>query len=237
MNSGIYCIKNQINGKMYIGSAVTLKNRRHTHMAMLRKGKHHSRKLQNSWNKYGKSVFIFEILERVVDKELLVIREQHWINFLNSVKRGYNICPVAGNSLGVKRTKETRRKVSLALTGRPCSAETKAKMSVSALGRKVTPETRAKMSAAQQHPKGPCSEKRKLAISNAKKGIRTRELGYKHTPEARAKMSVAQKGWTRIGKPHDKQWCKNISKGLKGKMSEPAKRGWETRREKMAANG
>jgi len=235
--SGVYAIKNTINGKVYVGSAVTLKNRRHTHMAMLRQNKHHSRKLQNSWNKYGESAFVFEVLERVVDKELLVIREQYQIDLLDSVKRGYNICPAAGSPLGVKHTDETRRKVSLALTGRPCSAETKAKMSASRMGYKPTVEAVEKMAAALRGQKRPCSEKRRLAISKAKKGIRTREPGWKHTPEARANMSIAQKGWVRVGKPHDEQWCKNISKGLKGKMSEPSKRGWETRRARIAANG
>jgi excinuclease UvrABC nuclease subunit len=47
MKSGIYCIKNIINDKMYIGSAVNLKTRRYEHFHFLTKNKHHNRHLQS----------------------------------------------------------------------------------------------------------------------------------------------------------------------------------------------
>lgn len=50
-SSGIYEIVNTINGKRYVGSAVSLKRRWVDHRRDLRAGKHHSRHLQNAWAK------------------------------------------------------------------------------------------------------------------------------------------------------------------------------------------
>jgi hypothetical protein len=41
-NSGIYCIKNIINNKLYIGSAKNFRIRFNIHLSQLRKNKHHS---------------------------------------------------------------------------------------------------------------------------------------------------------------------------------------------------
>ena len=61
--SGIYQIRNLVNGKVYVGSAVNLQHRRREHRSDLRNGNHHSIKLQRAYNKYGESSFAFEILE------------------------------------------------------------------------------------------------------------------------------------------------------------------------------
>jgi len=53
MASGIYQIKNTLNGKFYVGSAVNIKQRWSTHISSLNKNNHHSGHLQNAWNKYG----------------------------------------------------------------------------------------------------------------------------------------------------------------------------------------
>ena len=63
MNSGIYKITNITNNKVYIGSSVNISNREYKHFWMLDKGIHDNEYLQKSYNKYGKDVFIFEIVE------------------------------------------------------------------------------------------------------------------------------------------------------------------------------
>lgn len=106
MASGIYWIKNTLNNKVYIGSACNLKRRQNEHFARLNKGTHTNRHLQNSWNKYGKDVFIFEILE-FVEKPKLIKKEQKYLNKYKSYNKyfGYNINKKAESSLGLKRTK------------------------------------------------------------------------------------------------------------------------------------
>ena len=50
---GIYCIRNKINNKYYIGQSIDIKNRWKEHKYNLRHNKHVNNKLQNAWNKYG----------------------------------------------------------------------------------------------------------------------------------------------------------------------------------------
>lgn len=110
----IYCIENKINGNRYVGSCVNFYNRKNLHINGLRKNDHHSPHLQAAWNKYGEINFVFIILEEVKNKEDLLYREQWWLDNSNSI---YNVCRVAGSSLGVKRREETKNKVRLANLG------------------------------------------------------------------------------------------------------------------------
>lgn len=109
----IYQITNKVNNKRYIGSAKNFLNRKNKHLYELRKNNHKNIYLQNSYNKYGEDKFEFKIIEDV-ELENLIIREQWW---LDNLKPEYNICKIAGSSLGVKRREETKLKCSLAHIG------------------------------------------------------------------------------------------------------------------------
>lgn len=110
----IYGIVNKINGHKYVGSAVNFYKRKTLHLRQLKKNEHHSVYLQRAWNRYGEDVFEFIILEKVDKKEELLIREQWWIDNSNNE---YNVCKVAGSSLGVKRSEETKEKCRLSHLG------------------------------------------------------------------------------------------------------------------------
>jgi group I intron endonuclease len=84
----IYKIKCIPNNKVYIGSTICLKRRWETHRDTLKRGVHHSKILQNSWNKYGKESFSFEIIEKV-NKQNMLEREQFWIEFYKATDRKY----------------------------------------------------------------------------------------------------------------------------------------------------
>ena len=75
-DSGVYMIKNIINGKVYIGSAVHLCDRLSKHFHDLTNNKHHSMHLQNAWNQ-NKDYFISLRLERA---ELSVISSAYSIS-------------------------------------------------------------------------------------------------------------------------------------------------------------
>lgn len=135
MGSGIYKIINAVTNKIYIGSAIYLEKRKNAHFYYLKKNKHHSIKLQNSFNKYGEENFKFEILELVEDKTKLIEREQYYFDILNPY---YNICPTAGSSLGrpsnkkgSKITEEQKNKIRNSLMGRKTPLEVKIKQSES----------------------------------------------------------------------------------------------------------
>ena len=126
--SGIYQIRNIENDKRYVGSAKCFRLRWNAHRANLAKGLHHSPHLQYSWNKHGPSRFAFEILEFCA-KQDLIQREQFWIDSLNPE---FNVCQVAGSTLGFKFSEETKAKISAKAKGRkfpPRSASYRAMLS------------------------------------------------------------------------------------------------------------
>ena len=69
------------------------------HKYQLRKGIHHSKKLQHAWNKYGEDAFEFVIVEEVIGG-LVTVFEQTYINSFNSCQSGYNILRQAGSTTG-----------------------------------------------------------------------------------------------------------------------------------------
>ena len=91
VNKGIYQIRNVINGKVYIGSTIrNFKVRWKEHRSELRSNRHHSRHLQNAWNKYGESNFSFEIVEYVtnnITERVLLNKEQ---SYFDNRKPEYN---------------------------------------------------------------------------------------------------------------------------------------------------
>lgn len=186
MNSGIYKIANKITGDFYIGSAINLKNRFYRHNTTLNLNKHQNRHLQNAYNKYGKHAFEFVIIELVPNKNSLIKREQFYIDKLNPI---YNICKIANSSLGIKRTEDTKHKLSLAKKGNKNalgavrSEKTKQQISNSckklknALGHKHTIESKRKISEnnSKYWKNKNRSEDTKLKISKSKKGKKLSE--------------------------------------------------------------
>jgi hypothetical protein len=103
MDTGVYTITCLINNKIYCGSVGsennsyrTLKRRKVEHFRELRKNKHFNWKLQEDFNLYGESNFIYEVLEEHEPKYCRGM-EQYWMNMLNvcNDKFGYNINPIA----------------------------------------------------------------------------------------------------------------------------------------------
>lgn len=105
--SGIYLIRNSVNGKIYIGSAENLGRRRREHWKELRNREHCNAHLQAAWSKYGEEEFSFEVLERCSD---LLKREDHWLYQygLPNSEIGYNIRKKASSNAGLKHSPETK---------------------------------------------------------------------------------------------------------------------------------
>ena len=137
--SGVYAIVHD-SGKLYVGSAVDVWNRNRQHTGYLRAGKHHSRHLQNAWNKYGENQFHFAVIEECRPAHL-IRREQYW---MDELRPEYNIASFAGAPMtGHAHSPETRANISAAMMGNKNS-----------LGHKHTPEARAKISAARKAQAG-----------------------------------------------------------------------------------
>ena len=166
IKSGVYQIRNLINNKVYVGSAVDINRRKREHYTQLSKGKHCNQKLQNAYNKYGVENFSFEIVESVKDLQQLISQEQYYIDKFNAVNEGYNICPIAGNTLGVYPSNESRQKMSEAHKG---------------VGKGI-PKS-------EEHKK-----KISKSVSNSIKGENNKYYGKHLSEEHKRKISLANKG-------------------------------------------
>ena len=105
---GIYVITLD-DGRCYVGStAQTFKKRWAEHRQRLNKGSHPNLHLVRAWQKYGENAFTFLVLEELdlVDEAIRIERENFWIAKL---KPDFNIAPVAGSVLGLKRREETKQ--------------------------------------------------------------------------------------------------------------------------------
>jgi group I intron endonuclease len=91
MASGIYAIKNIVTKKYYIGSTRNFKKRWSEHKYHLKRGTHHSLKLQRSYDKHGLASFEFSILKEVEEPELLEEIEKEFIELYEAWQSGYNV--------------------------------------------------------------------------------------------------------------------------------------------------
>lgn len=75
---GIYCILNRVSGESYVGQAVNVAARFKSHIALLQTGKHHSKRLQASFDRDGRDAFSVRVLEDC-PKADLNRREHDWM--------------------------------------------------------------------------------------------------------------------------------------------------------------
>lgn len=91
--TGVYCILNQKNKKVYIGSTkVSFKERFKQHYDRLNANTHENKYLQNAWNK-NKSDFIFRIM--LVCKDNFYWEQRAFDIYKPFKKRGYNLNEIA----------------------------------------------------------------------------------------------------------------------------------------------
>lgn len=138
IDTGVYHIKSLSTGRLYVGSAVSIKKRWKEHLRGLDSGNHHSRFLARSWAKNGPSDFEFKILLNC-EKEDLILYEQI---LLDAYRPDYNTSPTAGSQLGYRHSEETKAKLKAArsktvwspMTGKAHTDEAKAKISKTKTG-------------------------------------------------------------------------------------------------------
>ena len=203
--SGIYSIKSLKNKRVYIGSAINISNRISEHIKTLKQDNHHNIHLQRVWNKYGEKDLEFNILYFCKEDDLLK-NEQKFIDKYQE-KIGwdnmFNICPKAGSSFGRECLEETKKKISLAQTGKK------------AWNKGLTKETDERIKKYADASKG--------KIMNWKNGHPKGMLGKKHNEITKDKIGSSQRGILKSkehniknskahkGKIFTKEHCNNIS--------------------------
>lgn len=96
---GVYQIRNMVNKKIYIGTALNLTGVFNGSRAQLNAGSHMNRELQSEWRDFGSDKFIFEILDELTATEGpdhdyrddLAFLEEVWLEKEQPYgERGYN---------------------------------------------------------------------------------------------------------------------------------------------------
>jgi len=217
----IYKISSLISDKIYVESAVNFKKRHNRHISDLNLKRHNSPKLQCFVNKHGIECLIFSIIENVEDRELLIEREQFYIDTL---KPWFNIRLIANSPKGLKASDETKRKMSIAQTGKK---------------RNFLPEHIASL--IERNKSKIWSDEAKLKISNANVGrIKSEDVrknhskkmkGRKLSPEHAAKIGKANIGRPISQKTRDAVAEQNrnrvVSDETRNKLSESGKIRWQ----------
>jgi len=219
IKSGIYIIRNKLNNKVYIGSAVNTEKRFYEHIWALDRNAHCNIHLQRAWLKDNKSNFLFEIFLQCQVKDLILFEQLVIDNF--SQKYGwnnlYNLCPTAGSTLGRKHSEETKIKIGLKSkgrwTGKHHSEETKKKISIGNIGKnkgkKPSTVTRKRMSEAGRGRVFTEEHKRKIGLKSKgrkmsdelKERLRIINTGRILSEETKKKIGDAFRGkpGTRLG--------------------------------------
>lgn len=180
--------------RIYIGSAISFYKRKCEHLSDLRSNKHHSQLLQRHFNKYGENDLIFGIVKEVYDKNNLIAEEQYYIDILNPI---FNMCKVAGSTLGFRHTEKTKKQMSEIRMGKKrddykMSDKHKMAISMAQTGRKATPETRQKLRDARFKNRHLFIGKKHKTESIEK--MRNAKLGKRKSDETKIKMSKARTG-------------------------------------------
>lgn len=202
--SGIYLIKNKINGHLYVGQAVDIKKRWLNHQNRLNNNNGRPNlHLQSAWNKYGENNFEFYVLERCSSNELNK-REIYWIKKFNTChnQNHYNMNEGGASNFGYKHTLETKRRLSKLRKGKPLSMEHRRKLSLS--HKNMSDEVRRNISEGHKGLKHSFETKRKISDSNKKfyknnpnkikKGKEHPRYGKKHTEEVKRTIGEKNKG-------------------------------------------
>jgi hypothetical protein len=97
--AGVFQVKNNVNGKVLLGSSLNLEGALNGHRCMLKIGSHRNKALMEDWNEYGPDAFNFEVLELVQVRDdpnfnlndELTLLEMIWLEKLQPVgENGYN---------------------------------------------------------------------------------------------------------------------------------------------------
>lgn len=96
---GVFQIKNNINGKIFIGSSQNVAGKLNSQRFQLNGNDHVNKMLQQDWNECGPKAFALDILETLKTEEFdpqdwpeaLLLLEQKWLEALRPYgEKGYN---------------------------------------------------------------------------------------------------------------------------------------------------
>ena len=181
----IYCIKNTINNKEYIGLTTrTLEHRwkQHIYESNKKDSWEWNTPLGNAIKKYGEDSFQVFVLEECSSETEMKKREIDLIKERKSLasETGYNLTLGGDGRLGYKLSEETKRKIGEGNKGKTYTAESLEKMSVAAKKRSVGK---------------PSPMDGKKHTEESKQKIISFLTGRKHSEESKRKRSESMKAF------------------------------------------
>lgn len=112
----IYLITNKVNGFQYVGAAKIFKERVYKHLSDVRRGKGRKGSVQDAIRVHGEENFSFEVVDKANTLNQLALKEQDWIEKLNTMSpNGYNL--LRGNYS--TRLKNSGKFVRIEVDGQP----------------------------------------------------------------------------------------------------------------------
>lgn len=185
----VYKITNLRNGKLYIGQTVDPKARWKYHRN-IKDAKNIKLPLYKSIQHHGQKNFKFETFEEYRTLNEVNIAETYWIKFYKTQDRdlGYNI---RGGGDNESITEETKKKISIANTGKTRTEEQKRNAAEKSTGRIHTEETKRKIGAHSKLRK--MSEENKQKLSEQRMGEKNPRFGKSLSEETKRKMAETRK--------------------------------------------
>ena len=142
-NSGIYKITNTVNGKVYIGQSIHLRQRIRFH-----KTYEHNKHLKRAFKKYGLEKFTFEIIKETYDLDFWEKFFIYWYR-ANNPRYGYNV--LKGGDSCPSKNERTKKQMSKSIKKFYNSEEGKKLICKIQEKRKITMRTRSKEKQAEVH--------------------------------------------------------------------------------------
>ena len=112
INYSVYKITNKTTNQCYIGVDSYYPRRVKQHQRDLKNNKHKNKYLQNSYNKYMKESFTFELLKSCNSRNEMLNEEINSIKYFNSLQTGFNHTIGGEGSFGYKHSKKSISKMS-----------------------------------------------------------------------------------------------------------------------------
>lgn len=212
--TGIYIITNDIDARIYIGSATSFKQRYAVHKKKIIQNEGCNPKLKNFANKYGIEHLTFSAVHACEKEELLKVEQLYLDIFQPFDDNGFNIARKAGSPIGYKHTQEAKDK----MKGRP--------------GHKWDEEHKKLFSEIKKGVKRPDSVKEKIResyIGKTKPVMVYNENGfmeeYPSAMEAAVRMNIPKmliknclQGKGKTAKGHVFIYKENVSKGIEDEI-------------------
>lgn len=137
----VYLIINLTNGKKYVGQTVKTAAKRFNAHACEKTF------IGRAIRKHGKENFRYGVIKSCASKLEMDYWEKFFIKTLKTKSsKGYNLTDGGEGIVGLKRTPEHKKRISIANKGKKKSIATRMKMRASKIGKPLLPEHRAKIS-------------------------------------------------------------------------------------------